>query len=283
MQWYVGGKTGKARKYGDNGLLFSVSWQRVVLDEGQVIKNPRTRVAQAAWALRASHRWILSGTPIQNSVNDLYSYFRFLKWAPFDKQATFKSQIADIVKNQPTKGFKKLQHILQVLLSCAVLLRVQGMRATRAIDLVCVLPCVLGLVKRGNFTVCYNALIYKPMKKTPNLASPASSQSFQRNRCRLQGVLLRRMKTMTLDGKPIIDLPECTHKQLSAEFSAEEQAFYDKLKEQSKEVVKDLKDNSGGCVANNQRFPLSAFNNMNFTMQLSLLFPSSHAGCCGAA
>lgn len=157
MQWYVGGKTGKGRKYGDNGLLFSVSWQRVVLDEGQVIKNPRTRVAQAAWALRASHRWILSGTPIQNSVNDLYSYFRFLKWAPFDKQATFKSQIADIVKNQPTKGFKKLQHILQVLVFCAVLLRVQGMRANPAIDPVCVLPCVLGLVKRGNFPVCYNA------------------------------------------------------------------------------------------------------------------------------
>jgi hypothetical protein len=94
----------------------------VVLDEGQVIKNPRTRVAQAVWQLSASHRWILSGTPIQNSVNDLYSYFRFLKWLPFDRQATFKAQVADIVKNNPEKGFPKLQHILQVLIcACAVL------------------------------------------------------------------------------------------------------------------------------------------------------------------
>lgn len=100
----------------------------MVLDEGQVIKNPRTRVAQAAWALRASHRWILSGTPIQNSVNDLYSYFRFLKWAPFDKQATFKAQVGDIVKNQPEKGFKKLQHILQVPVLCAMLRRGESMR-----------------------------------------------------------------------------------------------------------------------------------------------------------
>lgn len=113
----AGGKTGKSRKYGDNGLLFQVSWQRVVLDEGQVIKNPRTRVAQAAWALRASHRWILSGTPIQNSVNDLYSYFRFLKWAPFDKQSVFKAEVADSIKNQPEKGFPKLQGILRVLVS----------------------------------------------------------------------------------------------------------------------------------------------------------------------
>lgn len=57
---------------------------------------------------------------------------------------------------------------------------------------------------------------------------------------------MRRTKTMTVDGEPIIDLPPCTHKQLSAEFSSDEQAFYDELKEQSKAVVRNLKDNSGG-------------------------------------
>jgi hypothetical protein len=57
------------------------------------------------------------------------------------------------------------------------------------------------------------------------------------------------MKTMTVDGKPIIDLPACTHKRLAAEFNAEEHAFYDELKEQSKAVVKNLEDNSGGCAA----------------------------------
>lgn len=52
-----GKKSGKKpRKHGDSGLLFQVRWQRVVLDEGQMIKNPRTRVAQAAWALAATHR-----------------------------------------------------------------------------------------------------------------------------------------------------------------------------------------------------------------------------------
>lgn len=50
------------------GLLFQVKWHRVVLDEAQSIKNPRTLAARAAWRLAATHRWCLSGTPIQNSV-----------------------------------------------------------------------------------------------------------------------------------------------------------------------------------------------------------------------
>jgi SNF2 family DNA or RNA helicase len=52
----------------------------VVLDEAQSIKNPRTLVAHAAWGLHADHRWCLSGTPIQNTIDDLYSYFKFLRY-----------------------------------------------------------------------------------------------------------------------------------------------------------------------------------------------------------
>lgn len=64
---HAGAKKGgkKTRKYGESGLLFQVRWQRIVLDEGQVIKNPRTRVAQAAWALTATHR---SATPPSRSI-----------------------------------------------------------------------------------------------------------------------------------------------------------------------------------------------------------------------
>lgn len=50
--------------------------RRVVLDEAQSIKNAATLAAHAAWSLHARHRWCLSGTPIQNSVDDLFSYFK---------------------------------------------------------------------------------------------------------------------------------------------------------------------------------------------------------------
>jgi SNF2 family DNA or RNA helicase len=53
-----------------------VMWHRVVLDEAQSIKNATTLAAHAAWSLHARHRWCLSGTPIQNSVDDLFSYFK---------------------------------------------------------------------------------------------------------------------------------------------------------------------------------------------------------------
>lgn len=52
--------------------------RRVVLDEAQCIKNRATLAAHAAWSLKARRRWCLSGTPMQNSVDDMYAYFRFL-------------------------------------------------------------------------------------------------------------------------------------------------------------------------------------------------------------
>jgi SNF2 family DNA or RNA helicase len=59
-------------------------------------------------------RWLLSGTPIQNSVQDLYSYFRFLRWVPFDQLSVFKEHIVEPAKTTPEKAYQKLQGILQV-------------------------------------------------------------------------------------------------------------------------------------------------------------------------
>ena len=44
--------------------LFATNWRRVVLDEGHTIRNPTTKAAEAACALRAESRWVLSGTPM---------------------------------------------------------------------------------------------------------------------------------------------------------------------------------------------------------------------------
>lgn len=65
----------------------------------------------------------------------------------------------------------------------------------------------------------------------------------------VQGVLLRRMKSSMVDGKPIVDLPGCVQRRETVMLSEEERVFYEELKAQSQDVVKDLQDNSSGCAA----------------------------------
>jgi superfamily II DNA or RNA helicase len=56
----------------------SAEFALVILDEAQHIKNRSSQNAQAAKALRARHRLILTGTPLENSILDLWSLFDFL-------------------------------------------------------------------------------------------------------------------------------------------------------------------------------------------------------------
>ncbi|XP_050311061.1 TATA-binding protein-associated factor 172 isoform X6 [Anthonomus grandis grandis] len=62
----------------DNAFFSGIKWNYVVLDEGHVIKNGKTRTSLAIKNLTANHRVILSGTPIQNNVLELWSLFDFL-------------------------------------------------------------------------------------------------------------------------------------------------------------------------------------------------------------
>ncbi|KAG7033888.1 Helicase-like transcription factor CHR28 [Cucurbita argyrosperma subsp. argyrosperma] len=116
-------KQSKNKKAVDNEMFESVArplakvrWFRVVLDEAQSIKNHKTQVARACWGLRAKRRWCLSGTPIQNAIDDLYSYFRFLKYDPYAAYNSFCSAIKVPINKNPSKGYKKLQAILRTIM-----------------------------------------------------------------------------------------------------------------------------------------------------------------------
>jgi superfamily II DNA or RNA helicase len=61
----------------DIDTLREINFSTTVLDEAQHIKNPETQNAQAAYALRANHRFVLTGTPMENSVRDLWSIMNF--------------------------------------------------------------------------------------------------------------------------------------------------------------------------------------------------------------
>eukprot|EP00041_Stephanoeca_diplocostata_P038978 m.1575863 g.1575863 ORF g.1575863 m.1575863 type:complete len:1877 (-) comp25308_c0_seq54:5766-11396(-) len=56
----------------------TVAFNYCILDEGHIIKNPKSMITQAVKAVQANHRIILSGTPIQNNVLELWSLFDYL-------------------------------------------------------------------------------------------------------------------------------------------------------------------------------------------------------------
>ncbi len=69
--------------------LARTDFQAVILDEGQYIKNPSSQTAQIARALRAEHRLVLSGTPIENRLLDLWSLMSFAMPGVLGSRAQF--------------------------------------------------------------------------------------------------------------------------------------------------------------------------------------------------
>jgi TATA-binding protein-associated factor len=78
----------------DIDILLPINWNYCVLDEGHLIKNPKAKVTQAVKRLLANHRLILSGTPIQNNVLELWSLFDFLMPGFLGTEKVFQDRFA---------------------------------------------------------------------------------------------------------------------------------------------------------------------------------------------
>jgi superfamily II DNA or RNA helicase len=86
--------------------LAGESWDAVILDEGQNIKNPASSTAQAARSLRAAHRLVLTGTPVENRLLDLWSLFAFAQPGLLGGQTAFKRLYND--KAEPAAAHARL-------------------------------------------------------------------------------------------------------------------------------------------------------------------------------
>jgi SNF2 family DNA or RNA helicase len=80
----------------------SIEFTAAILDEAQHIKNPDSQNAQAACALRARHRFILTGTPLENSVRDLWSLMHFLMPGYLGTRVDFRERYEREIQNDPT-------------------------------------------------------------------------------------------------------------------------------------------------------------------------------------
>lgn len=78
----------------DVTLLSEQQWERVVLDEAQHIKNAATRQARAARALTARHRLALTGTPVENRLEELRALFDFAMPKLLGSPQSFRAKFA---------------------------------------------------------------------------------------------------------------------------------------------------------------------------------------------
>lgn len=82
------------------------------MDEAHLIRNHSCKQSVACCKLKATARWALTGTPIQNKESDLYALLKFLRCRPFDDHSSFKMWIS----KTSTKSQERLNQVLQALL-----------------------------------------------------------------------------------------------------------------------------------------------------------------------
>jgi len=96
--------------------LFRARWLRVVLDEGHLIKNHRTKAAKGALQLDTTRRWVVTGTPIQNNLMELWSQVNWLDFGMYaGQQKAFREQIEKPCKNKEDIGFDRLRLLMDTI------------------------------------------------------------------------------------------------------------------------------------------------------------------------
>ncbi|GAB7366582.1 hypothetical protein MBLNU230_g8568t1 [Neophaeotheca triangularis] len=139
-------------------------WYRVLLDEAQCIKNKGTQTSKGACMLNAKYRFCMTGTPMMNNVEELFSLIKFLKVKPYCVWESFRKDFTQPLKsgNDDTKD-----------------------RAMQKLQALC------------------------------------------------KAIMLRRTKSSTYEGKPILVLPQRTTDTDNVEFSQDETDFYKALESRS--------------------------------------------------
>ncbi|XP_072986407.1 DNA repair protein RAD5B-like [Typha latifolia] len=97
-------------------IFHKIEWYRVVLDEAHTIKSSKSRVAQSAFALSSHCRWCLTGTPLQNNLEDLYSLLCFLHVEPWCNWAWWQKLIQKPYENGDERGLRLVKAILRPLM-----------------------------------------------------------------------------------------------------------------------------------------------------------------------
>ncbi|KAK3374818.1 RAD5-like protein [Podospora didyma] len=135
-----------ASKNGDRGStrgIFSLNFFRVILDEGHNIKNRQSKTAKACYEIAAEHRWVLTGTPIVNKLEDLFSLVRFLRVEPWNNFSFWRTFITVPFES---KNFMRALDVVQTVLEPLVMRRTKDMKTPDGTALVALPPKIIEMV-----------------------------------------------------------------------------------------------------------------------------------------
>jgi superfamily II DNA or RNA helicase len=101
----------------DKNRFNQEKWDTIILDEAQIIKNPDSQVSKAVHSLDADFKIALSGTPVENRLEDLWSQFQFLNPGLLGSLETFQEQFATpIAKGDATAAERLRQRVRPFIL-----------------------------------------------------------------------------------------------------------------------------------------------------------------------
>ena len=98
--------------------LLKAKWLRVVLDEGHMVKNHLSKSHKAVLELDTLRKWVVTGTPIQNNLMELWSLTNFLDFGMYagkQQMRVFKQHIVRPCKYGDPRGFERLQVLLEAI------------------------------------------------------------------------------------------------------------------------------------------------------------------------
>jgi SNF2 family DNA or RNA helicase len=184
-----------------------VEFAAVILDEAQHIKNPDSQNAKAACALRARSRFILTGTPIENSLRDLWSLFEFLLPGYLGARQDFRDRYETPLLNTPVGDDVRTRPDS----SHGGTTSVSSDQSTS--------------VSSGHL-----------------VPSPAPSPTWERLQRRIRPYLLRRLKKDILT-----ELPDKIEQVLEVELTEKQKTAYTQLQQTARTQIDQLKDQGGAA------------------------------------
>lgn len=104
----------------ESEILSKVKWQMAVFDEAQALKNSLTQRAKTATMINAKMRLALTGTPIENNLDDLWSIFNIINPGLLGSKQSFHARFADAHSNRVAN------RMLKLLISPFILRRLKG-------------------------------------------------------------------------------------------------------------------------------------------------------------